>query len=206
MHHGSLDRDVRLQVEDRLKNGELRAVVCSSSLEMGVDIGAIDLVVMISAPKGISRTLQRIGRSGHAVDATSHGILVATNIDDLVECTVTAHLARERRLDAVRIPENAADVLAQHLLGLAMEEPGIAVETAWETVRRAWGFRHLDARISTAWWNTCAAGGVRWKKRTRTPSASCAWMRTAGCGRFRAGWSAITSSTSAPSRRRVWSA
>ena len=117
VHHGSLDRNVRLEVEDRLKNGELRAVVCSTSLEMGVDIGAIDLVVMISAPKGISRTLQRIGRSGHAVDATSHGILVATNVDDLMECTVTARLARERRLDPVRVPENSADVLVQHVLG-----------------------------------------------------------------------------------------
>ncbi len=143
VHHGSLDRDVRLEVEDRLKNGELRAVVCSSSLEMGVDIGAIDLVVMISAPKGISRTLQRIGRSGHSVGAESHGVLVATNIDDLVECTVTARLARERRLDPVRVPENPADVLVQHLLGLAMEEPGLDVDMAWETVRRAWPFRHL---------------------------------------------------------------
>ena len=117
IHHSSLDRNVRLEVEDRLKNGELRAVVCSTSLEMGVDIGAIDLVVMISAPKGISRTLQRIGRAGHSVQAVSHGILVATNVNDLVECAVTARLARERRLDAVRMPENAADVLAQHLLG-----------------------------------------------------------------------------------------
>ena len=124
VHHSSLDRAVRLAVEDRLKNGELRAVVCSTSLEMGVDIGAIDLVVMISAPKGISRTLQRIGRSGHAIDKTSHGILVATNIIDLVECAVTARLAREGQLDPVRVPENAADVLAQHIVGLAMEEPG----------------------------------------------------------------------------------
>ncbi len=144
IHHSSLDRGIRLEVEDRLKNGELRAVVCSTSLEMGVDIGAIDLVVMISAPKGISRTLQRIGRSGHSVDATSHGILVATNIGDLVECAVTARLARERRMDPVRVPENAADVLAQHILGLALEEPGIAVEAAWGTVRGAWPFRHLE--------------------------------------------------------------
>ncbi len=135
---------MRLDVEDRLKNGELRAVVCSTSLEMGVDIGAIDLVVMISAPKGISRTLQRIGRSGHAVDATSHGILVATNVIDLVECAVTARLARERRLDPVRVPENSADVLAQHIVGMALEEPGIAAETVWERVRRAWPFRRLE--------------------------------------------------------------
>ena len=143
IHHGSLDRNVRLAVEDRLKNGELRAVVCSSSLEMGVDIGAIDLVIMISAPKGISRTLQRIGRSGHSVNATSHGILVATNVVDLIECAVTARMARERRLDPVRVPENSADVLAQHVLGLALELPGIALETAWDTVRAAWPYRRL---------------------------------------------------------------
>ena len=143
VHHSSLDRGVRLEVEDRLKNGELRAVVCSTSLEMGIDIGAIDLVVMISAPKGVSRTLQRIGRSGHAIDRTSHGILVATNITDLVECAVTAHLAREGILDPVRVPENAADVLAQHILGLAIEEPGIEAETVWRVVRGAWPYRHL---------------------------------------------------------------
>ncbi len=144
VHHSSLDRDLRLEVEDRLKKGELRAVVCSSSLEMGVDIGSIDLVVMISAPKGISRTLQRIGRSGHALDRTSHGILVATNVSDLLECTVTARLARQGRLDPVRVPENSADVLAQHLLGLTLEEPGIQEDAAWEIVRRAWPYRRLE--------------------------------------------------------------
>ncbi len=144
IHHSSLDRNVRLEVEDRLKNGELRAVVCSTSLEMGVDIGAIDLVVMVSAPKGISRTLQRIGRSGHAVDQTSHGILIATNINDLIECTVTAHLVRERRLDPVQMQENSADVLAQHLMGFAMGEPGLPVEKAFEIVRGAWPFRRLE--------------------------------------------------------------
>ncbi len=144
VHHGSLDRNLRLDVEDRLKNGELRAVVCSTSLEMGVDIGAIDLVVMISSPKGISRTLQRIGRSGHAVDATSHGILVATNVSDLLECAVTARMARERKLDPVRVPENAADVLAQHIVGMTLELPGMPAEEAWATVRGAWPYRNLQ--------------------------------------------------------------
>jgi ATP-dependent Lhr-like helicase len=143
VHHSSLDRNLRLDVEDRLKNGALRAVVCSTSLEMGVDIGAIDLVVMISAPKGISRALQRIGRSGHSIKQVSHGILVATNVVDLLECAVTARLARERRLDPVRVQENPADVLAQHLVGCAMAEPGIAVEEAWALVRGAWPFRDL---------------------------------------------------------------
>jgi ATP-dependent Lhr-like helicase len=143
VHHSSLDRNLRLEVEDRLKNGSLRAVVCSTSLEMGVDIGAIDLVVMISSPKGISRALQRIGRSGHSIKQVSHGILVATNVVDLVECAVTARLARERRLDPVRVQENPADVLAQHLVGCAMAEPGIEIEAAWALVRGAWPFRDL---------------------------------------------------------------
>ena len=98
---------------------------------------------MISAPKGISRALQRIGRSGHAIDRTSHGILVATNIIDLVECAVTARLARNGTLDPVRVPENAADVLAQHVVGLVLEEPGIEVETVWQVIRGAWPYREL---------------------------------------------------------------
>jgi len=120
-HHASLDRDVRLAVEDRLKNGELRAVVCSTSLELGIDIGSVDCVVMISTPKGISRALQRIGRSGHSIHEESHGILVATNINDLMECIVCSEMTREVRLDAVRLLERPLDVLAQHLVGIAME-------------------------------------------------------------------------------------
>ena len=94
IHHASLDRSVRLDVEDRLKNGELRAVVCSTSLELGIDVGAVDLVVMVATPKGVSRAIQRIGRSGHSLNKNSHGILVATNVNDLVEATVTAKLVR----------------------------------------------------------------------------------------------------------------
>jgi ATP-dependent Lhr-like helicase len=120
VHHASLDRQIRLDVEDRLKQGKLRAVVCSTSLEMGIDIGFIDLVVMIAAPKGVSRALQRLGRSGHAVDQTSRAVLVASNINDLVECAVTAKMIDARSLEPVRIPVNAADVLAQHIVGMAV--------------------------------------------------------------------------------------
>lgn len=144
VHHSSLDRDVRLEVEDRLKNGELRAVICSSSLEMGIDIGAIDLVVMISAPKGVARALQRIGRAGHSVHKISHGILVATNINDLIECAATAKAVRERRLEPVRVQEMPADILAQHILGLAMEEPGLSPDAAYAIVRGAYAYRRLS--------------------------------------------------------------
>lgn len=143
IHHASLDRSVRLEVEDRLKNGELRAVVCSTSLEMGIDIGAVDLVVMVATPKGVSRAIQRIGRSGHSLDRSSHGVLVATNINDLVEATVTAKLVRERALDPIKIQEKPYDVVAQHIVGLAAGAP-IRVDEAFNLVRGAYPFRDLN--------------------------------------------------------------
>jgi ATP-dependent Lhr-like helicase len=143
VHHASLDRNVRLEIEDRLKRGELRAVVCSTSLEMGIDIGSIDTVVMISAPKGVSRALQRIGRSGHSMGRISHGILVASNINDLAECAVTARMMARRELDPVKIHDNPLDVLAQTLVGLAVFG-SVTPDEAFALVRRSYPFRALD--------------------------------------------------------------
>src|SRR5438876_410025 len=141
-HHASLDRSVRLEVEDRLKNGELRAVVCSTSLELGIDIGAVDLVVMVATPKGVSRAIQRIGRSGHSLNKSSHGILVATNVNDLVEATATAKLARERALDPIKLLEKPYDVIAQHIVGIAALK-ATPVEAIYQLMRRALPFRDL---------------------------------------------------------------
>jgi ATP-dependent Lhr-like helicase len=141
-HHASLDRSVRLEVEDRLKNGELRAVVCSTSLELGIDIGAVDLVVMVATPKGVSRAIQRIGRSGHSLNRSSHGILVATNVNDLVEATVTAKLVRERALDPIRVQEKPFDVVAQQIVSIAALGP-IKIDDVFALIRRAYPFREL---------------------------------------------------------------
>lgn len=141
-HHASLDRDVRLEVEDRLKRGELRCVVCSTSLEMGIDIGTIDLVVMLSTPKGVSKALQRTGRSGHSIREISRGLLMATNVNDLVECAATARLARRGHLDGVRIPHAPFDVLAQHLMSLGCLGE-VSCAEAFALVRRAWPYREL---------------------------------------------------------------
>ena len=141
-HHSSLDRDVRLEVEDKLKAGQLRAVVCSTSLELGIDIGAVDCVVMISTPKGISRAIQRIGRSGHSIHQESHGVLCATNVNDLMECIVCADMTRRSQLDDVRLLWQPYDVLAQHLVGMAMERR-FTREAAFALVRRAWAYREL---------------------------------------------------------------
>ncbi len=174
-HHASLDRDVRLEVEDRLKNGELRAVVCSTSLELGVDIGSVDCVVMISTPKGISRALQRIGRSGHSIHTESHGILVATNVNDLMECIVCAEMTRAVRLDAVRPLERPLDVLAQHLVGMAMEG-GYTREMVMETVRAAFAFRELtDAELDRVL-NYLEGGGRSLERQYRENFGKITWV------------------------------
>ena len=203
IHHGSLDRNVRLEVEDRLKNGELRAVVCSSSLEMGVDIGAIDLVILISAPKGISRTLQRIGRSGHSVNATSHGILVATNVGgpDRVRRHGPdgARAAARRRCACRRIPPTCWRSTSW---GMALEDcraPGRGNRRGKRCAPRGrtggW-----NARISTGWWNTWRAAGRSLAKAYADTFGKLSVVEDGQlCSRRRAGSGGTTSSTSAPS-------
>src|SRR5688500_18365048 len=144
-HHASLDRDVRQEVEDRLKRGELRAVVCSTSLELGIDIGSVDLVVMLSTPKGVSRALQRTGRAGHSIHVVSRGLLMATNMNDLVECCATALLARTRQLDPVRLPQAPLDVLAQHMVSMGCIRRWTRGE-ALALARGAYPYRNLTAQ------------------------------------------------------------
>ncbi len=142
-HHSSLSRDLRLTVEEKLKNGQLRVVVSSTSLELGIDIGYIDLVVLLSSPKSVSRLLQRVGRAGHHIRQVSKGRLIVVDRDDLVECTVLAKAALERKIDKVHIPMNPLDVLAQHLVGMALESKW-KIEEAYKLVRRSYNFHNLD--------------------------------------------------------------
>ncbi len=142
-HHSSLSRDVRLEVEEKLKKGELKVVVSSTSLELGIDIGWIDLVVLLSSPKSVSRLLQRVGRSGHHIREVSKGRIIVVDRDDLVECTVLAKAALERKIDRVRIPRNPLDVLAQHIVGMALEKKW-HVEEAYRLVKRTYTFHTLS--------------------------------------------------------------
>ena len=142
-HHSSLSRDVRLSVEEKLKRGELKAVVSSTSLELGIDIGFIDLVVLLSSPKSVSRLLQRVGRSGHNVRDASKGRIIVVDRDDLIECTVLAKLALEKKLDRVRIPRKPLDVLAQHIVGMSIERKWRILD-AYRVVRRAYNYRDLS--------------------------------------------------------------
>jgi len=142
-HHSSLAREERLQVEERLRAGEFRAVVTSTSLELGIDIGTVDETVLVSSPRDVTRALQRIGRSGHRIDRHPAGRFVATGVDDLLECAVVAEHCRRGRLDPVRIPERPLDVLAQQLVGMSVEGDW-RDDDAYSLVRRAWPYRELS--------------------------------------------------------------
>lgn len=121
-HHGSLSKTLRHSIEERLRKGELKVVVCSTSLELGIDIGYIDLVICLGSPKSVARALQRIGRSGHRLHDTTKGRIVVQDRDDLVECAVLLKSALEKKIDRVHIPSHCLDVLAQQIYGMAIEK------------------------------------------------------------------------------------
>ncbi|MCD6571717.1 MAG: ATP-dependent helicase [Thermoplasmata archaeon] len=142
-HHGSLSREIRWDVEEKLKNGQLKAVISSTSLELGIDIGYIDVVVQIGSPKSVTRCVQRIGRSGHNINDTAKGIIIGMDRDDLIECGVMLKCLKERKLDKIKIPQNCLDVLAQHIVGMALNKKWHAKE-AFEIIKRSYCYRNLD--------------------------------------------------------------
>ena len=142
-HHGSLSRAIRLDAEKRLKAGELRAVVATASLELGIDIGTVDLVCQIGSPRSIAVALQRIGRAGHWVGALPKGRIFATTRDELLECAALVHAIRKGELDRLEIPRNALDILAQQMVAACACED-FAEDDLFALVRRAWPYRTLE--------------------------------------------------------------
>ena len=143
LHHGSLDRQQRRKVEAAMAAGRLRAVVATSSLDLGIDWAAVDLVVQIGAPKGASRLLQRIGRAGHRLDTPSRALLVPANRFEVLECRAALDAVRERSLDGEPPGRGGLDVLAQHILGVACSGP-FAPEALYAEVRRAAPYAELS--------------------------------------------------------------
>jgi ATP-dependent helicase Lhr and Lhr-like helicase len=141
-HHGSLAKESRLDAEQRLKRGELRALVATASLELGIDIGEVDLVCQLSSPRSIAAFLQRVGRSGHSVGGTPKGRLFPVSRDDLVECAALIAAVRRGELDRLTLPLKPLDVLAQQIVAESAarewDETGL-----WELLRGAWSFRDL---------------------------------------------------------------
>ena len=142
-HHGSLSRKLRLTAEKKLKAGEVRALVATASLELGIDIGTVDLVCQISSPRAISVALQRIGRAGHWRGAVPKGRLFATTRDDLLECAALVRAIRQGDLDTLSIPEAPLDILAQQIVAMCAAEDW-SEEDLFSLVRRAYPYHHLD--------------------------------------------------------------
>ena len=142
VHHSSLGKEVRLDVEERLKRGEIKCVVSSTSLELGIDIGSVDLVCQIGSPKSVAKGLQRIGRSGHSFGKVAKGRLLVFDPDDLVECAVMCRAAHRSHIDRVQIPENCLDVLSQTVVGMSLSVRW-DVDQAYQLVKRSYCYRNL---------------------------------------------------------------
>jgi ATP-dependent Lhr-like helicase len=141
-HHGSLSRRARLEAENRLKQGELKALVATSSLELGIDVGAIDLVVQLQSPRNIAAALQRVGRAGHLLSRVSKGRIVVTRGEELGEAAAVARSIRARELDRITMPEAPLDVLAQQIVAAVAAE-SVDVDTLWRRFANASPYRSL---------------------------------------------------------------
>jgi ATP-dependent helicase Lhr and Lhr-like helicase len=142
-HHGSLAREQRVEIEELLKKGEIPCLVATSSLELGIDMGAVDLVIQVESPKSVARGLQRIGRAGHTLEAVSKGRIFPKFRADLLESAVVAQRMREGAIEETQIPRSPLDVLAQQIVAISADEE-IAVDELHELVRGAWNFRDLS--------------------------------------------------------------
>ena len=142
VHHSSLGKETRMDVEERLKRGEIKCVVSSTSLELGIDIGSVDLVCQIGSPKSVAKGLQRIGRSGHSFGKVAKGRLLVFDPDDLVECAVMCRAAHRSHIDRVQIPEDCLDVLSQTIVGMSLSARW-NVDDAFDLVRKSYCYRNL---------------------------------------------------------------
>ncbi|WP_298750416.1 DEAD/DEAH box helicase [uncultured Serinicoccus sp.] len=148
-HHGSVSKEQRAQIEDALKTGQLPAVVATSSLELGIDMGAVDLVVQVASPPSVASGLQRVGRAGHQVGATSHGVFFPTHRADLVQTAVVVDRMRRGAIEQLAVPTNPLDVLAQQVVAmLAMED--WSVTDLFELVRRSASYAALPRSLFDA--------------------------------------------------------
>jgi ATP-dependent Lhr-like helicase len=148
-HHGSLSRHIRLAAEEHLKTGKTRVVVATASLELGIDVGTVDLVCQVGSPRAIATCLQRIGRAGHWIKAIPKGRLFATTRDELIECAALIRAIRAGVLDRIEVPPEPLDILAQQIVAAAATQPW-GEEEIFALVRRAFPYRTLERRTFEA--------------------------------------------------------
>lgn len=143
IHHGSLAKSSRISAEQSLKGGSLAGIICTSSLELGIDIGKVDLCIQYNSPREVTRLVQRVGRSGHRIGRTAHGVIIVMDSDDALEAVAISRRALSEELEEAIVPENSYDVLMHQMAGLTIEKSRWTVNDALHVVRNAYPFRSL---------------------------------------------------------------
>ncbi|HLN46187.1 MAG TPA: DEAD/DEAH box helicase [Candidatus Sulfotelmatobacter sp.] len=146
VHHGSLSKDERVTIEDEFKTGKLKAIICTSTLELGIDIGNVDLTVQYMSPRQVSSLIQRVGRSGHSLKKLSEGIIITIFPDDTLESVAAVKNAENNKIEPVIIHQNALDVLAHQIAGILMEKPTVAIDELTKIIRRAYPYYKLTKK------------------------------------------------------------
>jgi ATP-dependent Lhr-like helicase len=143
VHHGSLSREQRHDVEDRFKAGDLNGIVCTSTLQLGIDIGDVDLCIQYLSPRQVSTLIQRVGRAGHTLSQRSEGVLISAYAEDVLESIVIAERARRGALEPTEMHVRALDVLAHQIVGLALDEEEVGEDEAFEVITRTYPFKDI---------------------------------------------------------------
>ncbi len=146
VHHGSLSKEERVNIEDQFKAGNLKGIICTSTLELGIDIGNVDLVVQYMSPRQVSSLIQRVGRSGHSLERLSEGMIVTVYPDDTLESIAAVNNAVANRIEPVLFHENALDVLAHQIAGILMDKQNVSLKELAAIVHRAYPYRRLPQK------------------------------------------------------------
>ncbi|GGK80691.1 DEAD/DEAH box helicase [Haloarcula sebkhae] len=162
VHHGSLSKEARIDVEDRFKAGDLDALLCTSSMELGIDVGHVDHVVQYGSPRQVSRLVQRVGRAGHRRDLVSSGTVVTTDTDDTLEALAIARQAEAGDVEPAEIHDGSLDTVANQIAGLVMDTGEVRALRAFEILTRAYPFRDLDEAQFKQVIEELAANNVIW--------------------------------------------
>jgi ATP-dependent Lhr-like helicase len=146
VHHGSISKEERVSIEDAFKSGQLKAIICTSTLELGIDIGSVDLVVQYMSPRQVNSLIQRVGRSGHRLDRASEGTIITVYPDDTLEALASIKNAKENMIEPVVMHSNALDVLAHQVAGLLMDVQVVSVEELTRLLRRSYLYRNMQKK------------------------------------------------------------
>lgn len=164
IHHGSLSKNVRIQMEEEFKSEIIKSLICTSSLELGIDVGSADFTIQYNSPREVTRLIQRIGRSGHKIGKVSEGTVIATNPDDIAESCVIAKRMINEDLEDLRIRENPLDVLANQIVAFTMSQGVVKIDHCIKTFKRTYPFRNLSEKQFLRVLDLLQTEHIIWKK------------------------------------------